>query len=185
MGGTMSEFGGRVGVTYFSDNTDDEPRSTRLEAAIAWRKKRSSIQEERTPIWQQLLSLFRGPRPAAASSWSLPDGWSGAAGDGEDQVLYSASRRTVRVRGRDFDLPAKGRTLILLVDEAGSPPSSEPMFTVHSIEAPVVPRASFDRNLDKAANLKRITASHREEGKAWRDAIRSEPAVSAFLDRPD
>jgi hypothetical protein len=185
MGGTMAEFGGRVGVTYFSDDVHGEPRSTRLAAAIAWRKDGSAVQKDRKPLWQVLSLLFRSFRKPKANWSAFPNGWSGGAGEGEDQILYDSNRRVVRVRGREFALPTEGRTLILLVDEAGSPPRSEPMFTMHSIEAPIVPHASYDPHLDKSVNLARITASHREEGKAWREAIRREPAVSEFLDRPD
>jgi hypothetical protein len=186
MGGTLSEFGGRVGVTYFMEFLQ-APSRAQLVAAVIQRHDPASVNARGTPIWRGLWSLLfrRRPKPIVPPSAGPPDGWSASAGDGANAVLYSSSRRLVRVSGREFELPSNGQTLILLVDVERTRPCEGPDVIVRTIDTPSVPHCTFDHNLDKATNQKRIAASRREEHAAWRRSLRSDSVTHVFLEVPE
>jgi hypothetical protein len=186
MGSTMVESGERISVTYFAETVDDPYRRTSLAAAVARRRDRSEIKKERISTWQFLRLLFRRRQHPRLPEWQPPDEWSGSADpNGENEVLFHRRNGVVRTRGRDFSLPTDGRTLVLLIDEEGMMPHGEPVITVHSMECPELPYFSMDRNMSKAAILKRMRESLGEEAKAMRLAVRNDPVVRAFLGRPD
>jgi hypothetical protein len=159
------EYGSPNRVTYFSD---DVPASddTRLAAAVVWRGTPAPKRGWRE--WLRRLKHRLGPLGLGFHlKGSVPD-WAGTAGEhGEQETLYSRHRRVVRVLGRDYALPPDDRTLILLIDEDGSP--TAPTVTSRLLSVPPRPRSQqgpFDAPPGQSV---------------WAVILRKDPEVSAFM----
>ncbi len=179
MGGVISEFGGPISVVYFSDDIP-ESNATWLVAAVVWRVAAAS----RAAGWRDMLRKFRyrvGGSPLTARFHLGRDSglWGGSAGlHGEQETLFHARRRVVRVLGREYSLPSDGQTLVLLVDE-NSGASAAPSVSRRTIRAPILARSSIDHAQEPATGERQLNVD--AEQKAWAAALQSDPEVRAFM----
>jgi hypothetical protein len=159
------QYGGTNRVTYFSDEVPASD-AVRLAAAVVWRGTPAPTRGWRE--WWRRLKHRLGPLGLGFHlKGSVPD-WAGTAGEhGEQETLYSRYRRVVRVLGKDYALPPDDRTLILLIDEAGSPDG--PIVTSHLLSVPPLPRSQQGE-------------SDAPPGQSvWAAFLRRDPEVSAFM----
>ncbi len=165
MASTIAGFGGPFFVVYFSDD-HPESNATWLAAAAVWR----TASAPRKWGWRELLRRFRyhvGPLGAGFSLGRTAGHWSGSAGQhGEQETLYHPGRRVVRVLGKEYALPADGRTLVLLIDEDSSA-GRAPRVTVRTIAAPMLPRPSINLSLDSAAAEEQMADASAREHAVW------------------
>jgi hypothetical protein len=179
MGSVTSEFGGPFRVVYFSD---DSPASnaTWLVAAVVWRV----ASESQAAGWRSVLHRYRyrvGLRQLTAKFHLGRDAglWNRSAGlHGEQETLFHVRRRVVRVLGREYPLPPDGRTLVLLIDEAGNGRAA-PSVTLRTMTAPMLARPSMDHRLEPTGE--RLPYDGFVEQKVWAAALRSDPEVRVFM----
>ena len=69
-----------------------------------------------TVLWRQLFA-DPNPPPLVAPGSGLEGGWSSSVGYGRHRVRYSSTRRVVGILDLEFELPANGDTLVLLVED--------------------------------------------------------------------
>ena len=185
MGMTMTEVGGPTGIAYFSDQVGTS-RTWQLKAVVAWKQPPAPAlgwRERLRGLTARLAARRTARREAErrVRDWTLPEGWSGASdGGGAREVLFSAHRGLVRVRGQDHALPSDGRALVLLVTE-GADGSDAVSVDVHTMEAPAHPIWDVDPALPKRENLKRMSEVTRSSRDAWRASVGRDPVVGAFL----
>jgi hypothetical protein len=90
--------------------------------------------------------------------------------------------RIVRIRGRDFELPADGLTLVLLVEDDELAPGRI-AFVERSVDMPTIERLPIDDSapaeLQNALHRARLEA----ERAAWLRAMDSDPVIADFLAR--
>ena len=183
MGSVVTEYGGRVHVVSFSDDTPASDTAS-LTAAVVWRT--APRPDAPATGWRSLLRRLRfrlGPLGAGFHlRWQTPHACGGSAGaNGEWETLYNRERRVVRVLGREYALPVDGRTLVLLVDEGGTA-GAAPTVRVRTVLVPSLPRAPTAPPFDGAAAGSEAPAAAIERYGTWRAALRSDPEVRAFMD---
>lgn len=111
----------------------------------------------------------------------LPHGFDSGSSMGRvDEVLYSASKKLVRVAGRELSVPQDERTFVIMVrhDHAGH----APRVATHHVDVPTVPQTPpRDLTLDNAARGKIMGEHMRARDLTWNSALSADPVVSAFL----
>jgi hypothetical protein len=142
-----------------------------LIAAVVWH----SAQREASSA---LPAFRRGPwlEPLNYASGTIPDAmlWSGASGGyGEQTTLFHEERRVVRVLDREYAVPARGETLVLLIDERRTPVR---------VESRILPQPVAQRARQPAESLGAADRSRRANARAtWRQLLASDPIVAAFV----
>ena len=99
-------------------------------------------------------------------------------------MLFSESRRLVRVAGRDFSLAADDGTLVLLAVES-SDRGGEWAISSHTIQIAACVCRGVDHALGKEANLRRLSEDRQEQDRAWRTAIAADPIIQSFVQATD
>ncbi|HEY7234403.1 MAG TPA: hypothetical protein VH539_09665 [Gemmatimonadaceae bacterium] len=184
--GVLSTMDGRNQVTVFFASGAG---LTKFAAIVVQRvlneRKSGGKQRFRQSLREMLVDFFATPKRMPVADVQLPQGWSSAAGaGGPHEVLFSESRRLVRVGGRDFALPPDERVLVLLAEEPAK--RSDPWtITSHTMEIASCPYRGVDHALDKKANLLRLAEDNREREHAWRTAVEADPTVQSFLHATD
>jgi hypothetical protein len=154
-------FGPPIRVVYFSEEVPAS-NGVRLAAAVVWR----GAGARRAGGWRGLLRALRYRLGPFGMGLHLRGnvGWSAAAGgEGEQMTLYHSERRVVRVLGRDYPLPADGRTLVVLVDEGAA---GGPAIKIRIVTGPVQPRSRVDEDGPHAV---------------WDSVLKSDPEVRTFM----
>lgn len=105
---------------------------------------------------------------------------------GEDNSLYDADRRVVRVRHREYAMLPGDRTLVLLVPE-GHRARAERRVVVRAVRVPILYLASHTLDNPMSGTSRRVPgpglpgplrmAAHA----AWTAALSADPEVQAFL----
>ena len=168
MGGVIKQFAADLNVVYWSDD-DDERLETSLTAVVAWRRGAATTHGWRARLkrWQYQLGI--DPLQRRFSIGRDAGLWGGSAGsNGEHETLFHMRRRVVRVLGREYQLPTRDKTLVLLVDERRVPAD----IRVKVMRAPTVPLA---------APMDDRMQSSQSEIDAWREFLRSDAEIAAFV----
>ena len=175
MAGVTTEFGGVTSIVYHSDD-DAERLETSLSAVVVWRRGRATESGwgARFRRWQYRWRLDPMHRPFHIGREAGL--WYGSHGmNGEHATLFHPTRRLVRVLGRKYALPPRGTTLVLLIDETGKSPE----IRVKQIPAPRLARTAAQ--LDPASDD--FGEANSREVDAWREALRTDPDIAAFISR--
>ncbi|HKW12603.1 MAG TPA: hypothetical protein VJO33_19600, partial [Gemmatimonadaceae bacterium] len=174
--GVLSTMDGRNQVTvFFASGSGLTKFSAIVVQRVLNERKSGGKQRFRQSLREMLVDFFATPKRMPVADVQLPQGWSSAAGaGGPHEVLFSESRRLVRVGGRDFPLPPDERVLVLLAEE---PAERSGAWTVdsHTMQIASCPYLGVDHALDKKANLLRMSEDARERDHAWRTAIAADP----------
>lgn len=168
MGGVATQFGGDLNVVYWSDD-DDERLETSLTAVVAWRLGAATTHGWRARLrrWQYQLGI--DPLHRRVSIGRDAGLWGGSAGsNGEHETLFHMRRRLIRVLGREYQLPTREKTLVLLVDERRVPAD----IRVKVMQAPTVPLTPPMHDPMRGSM---------SEIDAWREFLRSDTEIAAFV----
>lgn len=198
MGSVFSEHEHGRTLTGFTDF--DADGSERLLVAVLWRHPapRTPRRAPGAAILGILGAIggFVGHwvRRAPPPRWELPPGWSGSRGGEDDSraVLYHRNQRRVRVLGEEYDVPADGRTAVLLVDEmpagsdAGRP--GGPRVRVLTLTMPAQPIPIRDAGpvtgRQRRAWVDAPIDALRLQQAAWREHLLADEVIGAFWNAP-
>jgi hypothetical protein len=178
--GSWAIFGGACDIACFTD-VDPSAAVERIRAVVVQRRPARS--PTRASLWRRALRILsrRARRDAPiAPALSRRGLWTGSVGNpGSAQVLYSRERAVVAVRGREFPLPADGRTLLVLVEERGVP--SQTLIQTHVVSAPAVDRAPLEAAASEDANRERLRAQMHRARLTWHRWLDEEPLIREFI----
>lgn len=168
-------------VVLCFDRSDAAP--TRIAVIVVWR----APVEPRPIAWSDLLRRLRyrlGIDPLRRNvSFTGIDGllWMGSAGvDGEQETLFHARRRVVRVLGRDFAMSSDGPPTILLVDETPTTPEAPRVVQTlarGSLSARPFLKISRQFPIDSEPSL----FADAWQQRVWDEFVAAEPDIRTFM----
>ncbi len=178
-------FGGPVEVSTFTDHVATGERL----AAVVFRRAKAN-EAKTTKTWLPLGILrfafmvlkFRLTRKRMMRTLReehernrLPPEYSDGVGRGADRIMYSSSRRRLRIGGDEYSLPEAHQALVVLVDD------DDKTVVQRIIDAPTASRPRLDQKMEKEARIKLMIASNQRVNAVWNEALSRDPVIAEFL----
>jgi hypothetical protein len=172
---------GQTRVAFFEGDSGGA-EETHLQAVVIWR----GPVVPREWVWSSMLrgQWPFGRRPSRRRvDEPLPEPWTAAADQGgPHEVLFSASRGIVQLRGQDYAVPTDGRTLVLLVQDP--PDDSEDVgVEPYALAMPPRPALASERSWSRRKTTRRSLAHVEAMNEVWHSVLERDPVISDFLRR--